>query len=208
MIDPSMAGKTGLRLFGLLLGKTVAGMARVALTIFPTDGMAPTAALLRVDHLRWELHDLLELINRSPGLGMLTRFEPGHLDGMTSLTEATHHQACPDRIISGFVVAPMAFDTGYPCLTHAAFPPGYDEACVHLFMAADTDSIILLGGCMPEVQREDDQDKPYHRDPTIAASLIHTAPLFLLLQKQGKNDWRRLYMKLLPDSKICFVQKR
>jgi hypothetical protein len=156
MIDSPMARETSLGLSGLLFGKTVAGMAGIALTVLPTDGMATPTAFLRVDHLRREFQDLLELINRGPCLGMLPRFKAGHLSGVASLTEATHHQASSDSIIGGFVVASVAIDTCHPMLTHRALSPRNDEARVDLFMAPDTDSIILLGGYAVEVQTEKD----------------------------------------------------
>jgi hypothetical protein len=73
------------------------------------------------------------------------------------------------------MVAPVAIDTGNPGLTHAALPPGQDEARIELFMAIDTDLIILLGGYTSDVQREKDYDKPHCRDPTTAASPFHKA---------------------------------
>ena len=63
MIGPPMAGKTGLGLSGFFFGKTVSGMARIALTVLPTDGMAAPTPFLRVDHLRREFEDFLEFIN-------------------------------------------------------------------------------------------------------------------------------------------------
>jgi len=106
---------------------------------------------------------------------MLPRFEPGHLIGMTSFTEATYHEADPDRILGRFMVAPVAVDTGNPGLSHSAFPPGQDEGRIDLFMAIDTDLIILLGGYTSEVQGEKDYDKPHCRDPTTVDFPFHKA---------------------------------
>jgi len=94
---------------------------------------------------------------------------------MTSSTEATYHETGPDRILGGFMVGPVTVDTCDPGLTHWAFPPGYNEARIDLFMAIDTDSIILLGGYTSEVQREKNYDKPHCRDPTTTASPSHKA---------------------------------
>jgi hypothetical protein len=151
-----MARETSLGLSGLFPGKTVTGMARIALTVLPPDGVAAPTPFLRVDHLRREFQDLLELINRGPCLGMLPRFELRHLSRMTSSTEATYHQTGSGRILGGFVVAPMAIDTRHPGLAHWAFPPRQDETSVQLFMAINTDSIVLLGGYTVKVQGEKD----------------------------------------------------
>jgi hypothetical protein len=94
---------------------------------------------------------------------------------MAFLTEATYHQASPDRILGGFMVAPVAVDTGNPGLSHSAFPPGQDEARIDLFMAIDTDLIIHLGGYTSEVQGEKDYDKADRRDPTTVDSPFHKA---------------------------------
>jgi hypothetical protein len=58
-----MARETSLGFSGLLFGKTVTGMARIALTIVPADGMAAPTAFLCVDHLRREFEDFLEFID-------------------------------------------------------------------------------------------------------------------------------------------------
>jgi hypothetical protein len=63
MIDPPMAGKTSLGFSGLFFGKAVARMARIALTVFPTDGMAAPTPFLRFDHLRRKFQDPLEFVN-------------------------------------------------------------------------------------------------------------------------------------------------
>jgi hypothetical protein len=63
MIDPAMARETSLGFSGLFFGKTVAGMARIALTVLPTNGVAAPTPFLGVDHLRREFQDLLELVN-------------------------------------------------------------------------------------------------------------------------------------------------
>jgi hypothetical protein len=63
MIDTPMARETSLGFSGLFCGKTVTGMARIAVTVLPTDGVAASTPFLRVDHLRRKLQDLLELIN-------------------------------------------------------------------------------------------------------------------------------------------------
>jgi hypothetical protein len=75
---------------------------------------------------------------------------------MTSSTDETHHQAGSDRILGRCMVASVAIDTCHPRLTHWALPPGQDEVWTELFMAIDTDSIILLGGYTVEVQGEKD----------------------------------------------------
>jgi hypothetical protein len=54
------------------------------------------------------------------------------------------------------MVTPVAIDTCHRGLTHWAFPPRLNEARIALFMAIDTDSIILLGGYTVEVQGEKD----------------------------------------------------
>jgi hypothetical protein len=63
MIDPPMARETSLGFSCLFFGKTVARMARIALAILPADGVTAPTSLLRVDHLRREFQDLLELVN-------------------------------------------------------------------------------------------------------------------------------------------------
>lgn len=106
---------------------------------------------------------------------MLPRFELGHLIGVASLTETAHHEASPGRILGRLVVAPVAVNACHPVPSHRAFPPGYDEVRLNLFVATDTGSIILLGGNSLEVQGENDQDKPYRIDPTTVASAFHKA---------------------------------
>jgi hypothetical protein len=58
-----MARETSLGFSGLFFGKTVTGMARIALAVLPTDGVAASTPFLRVDHFRREFEDFFEFIN-------------------------------------------------------------------------------------------------------------------------------------------------
>ena len=120
---------------------------------------------------------------------MLPRFELGHFIGMAFLTNATHHQAPPDRILGRCMVAPVAVNTCHPMLSHWAFPPGHDKVRIDPFMATDTDSIILLGRYTLEVQREKDRNKPYRIDPTTTTSPFHK-PSSLIFWEPTEKKFR------------------
>jgi len=117
---------------------------------------------------------------------------------MTSSTEATYHETGPDRILGGFMVAPVAVNTGNPALSHSALPPGQDEARTALFMAVDTDAIILFGDYTLKCQREKDEDKPYRIKPATVAPAFHKALPSLIFLKLTKKRLALIIPETIP----------
>jgi hypothetical protein len=124
MVDTPMAWQAGSGLTRFFPREDMARVARIALSIPPTDCVAATAPLFPFNQFRRERFDIREAVDRGPGASMLSGVKLLDLVGMAFFADPAHEHADPKGVIIRVVIGTMAVDACNTRHSHSTLLPG------------------------------------------------------------------------------------